>query len=106
MDGRLAQLVEQLTLNQRVAGSNPASPTTQIIGKFVFLRWTLREHFEAHFEEPVPDLFVSSFAIAALAVPGRGKIVAFRDRLRVLQAVTCHTGNLLNGGTCKCQRWD
>ncbi len=25
--GRLAQLVEQLTLNQRVAGSNPASPT-------------------------------------------------------------------------------
>jgi hypothetical protein len=26
-DGRLAQVVEQLTLNQRVAGSNPASPT-------------------------------------------------------------------------------
>src|SRR5262245_55638126 len=25
--GRLAQLVEQLTLNQRVAGSSPASPT-------------------------------------------------------------------------------
>ena len=25
--GRLAQLVEQLTLNQRVAGSNPSSPT-------------------------------------------------------------------------------
>ena len=24
--GRLAQLVEQLTLNQRVAGSNPSSP--------------------------------------------------------------------------------
>jgi hypothetical protein len=26
-DGRLAQLVEQMTLNHRVAGSNPASPT-------------------------------------------------------------------------------
>ena len=26
--GRLAQLVEQLTLNQRVIGSNPISPTT------------------------------------------------------------------------------
>jgi hypothetical protein len=25
--GRLAQLVEQLTLNQRVAGSNPAAST-------------------------------------------------------------------------------
>jgi hypothetical protein len=25
--GRLAQLVEQLTLNQRVAGSSPAAPT-------------------------------------------------------------------------------
>ena len=28
--GRLAQLVEQLTLNQRVAGSNPAAPTTKV----------------------------------------------------------------------------
>ena len=27
--GRLAQLVEQLTLNQRVAGSNPAAPTSK-----------------------------------------------------------------------------
>ena len=26
-DGRLAQLVEQLTLNQRVVGSNPTAPT-------------------------------------------------------------------------------
>ncbi len=26
--GRLAQLVEQLTLNQRVVGSSPTSPTT------------------------------------------------------------------------------
>ncbi len=26
--GRLAQLVEQLTLNQRVIGSNPMAPTT------------------------------------------------------------------------------
>ena len=27
--GRLAQLVEQLTLNQRAVGSNPSSPTIQ-----------------------------------------------------------------------------
>jgi hypothetical protein len=26
--GRIAQLVEQLTLNQRVVGSNPTAPTT------------------------------------------------------------------------------
>jgi hypothetical protein len=26
-DGRIAQLVEQLTLNQRVLGSNPSAPT-------------------------------------------------------------------------------
>ena len=30
--GRLAQLVEQLTLNQRVVGSSPTSPTTQFAG--------------------------------------------------------------------------
>ncbi len=29
--GPLAQLVEQLTLNQRVAGSNPARPTNKTI---------------------------------------------------------------------------
>jgi hypothetical protein len=28
--GRIAQLVEQLTLNQRVLGSNPSAPTIQI----------------------------------------------------------------------------
>ena len=28
--GRIAQLVEQLTLNQRVAGSSPAAPTNEI----------------------------------------------------------------------------
>ncbi len=28
LDGSLAQLVEQLTFNQLVAGSNPARPTT------------------------------------------------------------------------------
>jgi hypothetical protein len=27
MDGRIAQLVEQLTLNQRVQGSSPCAPT-------------------------------------------------------------------------------
>jgi hypothetical protein len=28
--GRIAQLVEQLTLNQRVVGSNPTAPTNEI----------------------------------------------------------------------------
>jgi hypothetical protein len=30
--GRLAQLVEQLTLNQRVKGSNPLAPTKKTLG--------------------------------------------------------------------------
>ena len=30
--GRIAQLVEQLTLNQRVQGSNPCAPTNEING--------------------------------------------------------------------------
>ncbi len=29
-DGRIAQLVEQLTLNQRVHGSSPCAPTIEI----------------------------------------------------------------------------
>ena len=29
MDGRIAQVVEQLTLNQRVVGSNPTAPTNK-----------------------------------------------------------------------------
>ena len=29
-DGRIAQLVEQLTLNQRVLGSSPSAPTIEI----------------------------------------------------------------------------
>ena len=33
--GRIAQLVEQLTLNQRVVGSNPTAPTTASLGKTV-----------------------------------------------------------------------
>ena len=31
--GRIAQLVEQLTLNQRVPGSNPGAPTTALSAK-------------------------------------------------------------------------
>jgi hypothetical protein len=31
LDGRLAQLVEQLTLNQRVVGSNPSASTIFLI---------------------------------------------------------------------------
>ena len=33
-DGRIAQLVEQLTLNQRVLGSSPSAPTIEIPKKF------------------------------------------------------------------------
>ena len=29
-EGRIAQLVEQLTLNQRVQGSNPCAPTNKL----------------------------------------------------------------------------
>ena len=32
LGGRIAQLAEQLTLNQRVAGSSPAAPTNKIKG--------------------------------------------------------------------------
>ena len=32
MDGRIAQVVEQLTLNQRVVGSSPTAPTKEIKG--------------------------------------------------------------------------
>jgi hypothetical protein len=33
LSGRLAQLAEQLTLNQRVTGSIPVSPSTQSLEK-------------------------------------------------------------------------
>ena len=51
--GRLAQLVEQLTLNQRVTGSSPVAPTifpkilskkpTYFSDKRIFLHFDLRE---------------------------------------------------------------
>jgi hypothetical protein len=42
--GRIAQLVEQLTLNQRVVGSNPTAPTKvsehwEDVGEFVSIVW-------------------------------------------------------------------
>ncbi len=42
--GRIAQLVEQLTLNQRVQGSNPCAPTTlrNISTDFEVLRISVR----------------------------------------------------------------
>ena len=42
MFGRIAQLVEQLTLNQRVPGSSPGAPTNQIndLGGFIFPEMT------------------------------------------------------------------
>ena len=53
--GRLAQLVEQLTLNQRVVGSNPSASTIQVIYHFVFKRINgpfknLNPHSFPHFE--------------------------------------------------------
>ena len=45
-DGCIAQLVEQLTLNQRVAGSSPATPTNQVKDLVDFRNrdlWRLRE---------------------------------------------------------------
>ena len=44
--GRIAQLVEQLTLNQRVQGSNPCAPTTyrNISTNFLRCREFLRDH--------------------------------------------------------------
>ena len=44
--GRIAQLVEQLTLNQRVAGSSPAAPTKEIkeLSKISFLTIKLCPH--------------------------------------------------------------
>ena len=53
--GRLAQLVEQLTLNQRVVGSNPSASTIQVIYHFVFKRINglsknLRPHSFPHFD--------------------------------------------------------
>ena len=38
LEGRLAQLVEQLTLNQRVVGSNPPAPTRKTGGFRGFLQ--------------------------------------------------------------------
>ena len=45
--GRIAQLVEQLTLNQRVVGSNPTAPTIPRVEMDVG-RWSLcdREGFD------------------------------------------------------------
>ena len=44
--GRLAQLVEQLTLNQRVVGSNPASPIHLNRSPLVTCETFMRNAFE------------------------------------------------------------
>ncbi len=41
-DGCIAQLVEQLTLNQRAVGSNPTAPTNTSLKHLVLLGWALR----------------------------------------------------------------
>ena len=43
--GRLAQLVEQLTLNQRVVGSNPSASTIYFNGLHDDIIFTLSENF-------------------------------------------------------------
>ena len=42
--GRIAQLVEQLTLNQRVQGSNPCAPTKWVLGVVSFVRQRIAQH--------------------------------------------------------------
>src|SRR5690606_705814 len=66
--GRLAQLVEQLTLNQRVAGSSPASPTnfsTAYPASFDCFDSPFCKAVDT-FCKTVPGVFVS-FAMAAMA---------------------------------------
>ena len=43
--GRIAQLVEQLTLNQRVVGSNPTAPTNDFKGLALEQNRTLRPFY-------------------------------------------------------------
>ena len=62
LDGPLAQLVEQLTLNQRVAGSTPARLTSLFKG-FTSLkpfRWNCEELF---FNRHIPNLLYYSKSV-------------------------------------------
>ena len=68
--GCIAQLVEQLTLNQRVQGSSPCAPTIDIPNVLHHLDENIPDHLEGHLGEsdlgPFP---FSSFAIALSANP-------------------------------------
>jgi hypothetical protein len=55
--GRIAQLVEQLTLNQRVPGSSPGAPTIDPAMLFELLHQNIAEQFETRFEKSVASAF-------------------------------------------------
>jgi hypothetical protein len=59
--GRIAQLVEQLTLNQRVLGSSPSAPTIDTARLFIRLSQNISEQLGGQLGAFVP---VSSFRIA------------------------------------------
>ena len=63
----MAQLVEQLTLNQRVQGSSPCAPTIDPLHLFPFKHENILDHLGGHL-----GVFVlfSSFAIALSASAG------------------------------------
>ena len=50
--GRIAQLVEQLTLNQRVLGSSPSASTIVFPRKYPFSGWSKSAGWELSWEIP------------------------------------------------------
>ena len=87
ISGRIAQLVEQLTLNQRVPGSSPGAPTIDPIKLFALLHQTITEQFDVRFESFVRRLFTAAwsfppFELGDGAVAERrvaGKIMGVED---------------------------
>jgi hypothetical protein len=63
--GRIAQLVEQLTLNQRVPGSSPGAPTIDPVELFARLHQNITERFESRFESWVA--FAFSFVVSVVS---------------------------------------
>jgi hypothetical protein len=68
--GWMAQSVEQLTLNQRVPGSSPGAPTTQLIENFTSFRIVrLRQAYSA------PKRFQRGSKCASPAVGIRNRLI-------------------------------
>ena len=65
-DGRIAQLVEQLTLNQRVQGSSPCAPTIEIND----LALIQSDRTGPVCSEVCNFVRLSSFSIALIAIAG------------------------------------